>query len=559
MSISILQNIFKFIGGIGLFLYGMHLMSENIQIIAGKRLNNLLKILTTNKFMAILIGMLLTIILNSSAATTVMVVGFVNAEILNLNQAVGVIMGANIGTTVTAWIVSLSQIGSKFSYINPSLYAPFIVGVSGLISIFSKKTRVRTKSLMFFGIGLLFVGLDFMSKSVSPYTNLPIFSTVFTMFGKNPVLGILVGMIVTIILQSSAASVSILQMLAVNGTVGRSAAFFITMGQNIGTCFTAIISSLGSSKNAKRAALLHLLFNLFGTFVFLIILFFIHKIIDGFLSEKITVVEISIFHTLFNFINTLLLFPLTNKIVVLTKKIIPDKEGDISKLTLSEKTASILDVRIMEQPALAISTVRKEIIYFANFTKKNVERAIDLLVGKRDEDLIAVVTKYENEIDKTNRIITEYLVKINNLSLDLNQHIMVEHMIRMCSDIERIGDHAENIAENSYPLLKEEAAFSQVAVAEIKQIADTVLQSISCAIECIEKKDLDLIKQQREIEENVDILEEEFKNAHIRRLSQGKCSTMPGIVFLDSLGNLERISDHASNLVDYIENEINNQ
>lgn len=557
MDISIVSNVFKFIGGIGMFLYGMHLMSQNMQVVAGGKFNNLLKFLTTNKFMGIIVGTLLTIVLNSSGATTVMVVGFVNAEILTLNQAIGVIMGANIGTTITAWIVSLSQVGSNLSFIKPSLYAPLIVGVAGLISIFSKKTRTKTKALIFFGIGLLFIGLSFMSDGAKPYTGLPIFKEVFVLLGKNPFLGIIAGIIVTILLQSSAASVSILQMLAINGAVGKAAAFYITMGQNIGTCFTAIISSAGASKNAKRTALLHLLFNVFGSAVFLIVILISYRFYAEFYNSSISVVEISIFHTLFNLVNTALLFPLTDYIVLLTKKIIPDSTGDISKLSLSEKTASILDKRILAQPNLAISTVKSEVLYYANFTKRNVERAMNLLLKERDEDLVAEVTKYENEIDKTNRILTEYLVQINNLSLDPKEHLMVEHMISMCSDIERIGDHAENIAENAYPLIKEDIGFSEFATDELKQMSEMVFKSIDAAIECVEKRDMDLIKTQREYEEKVDKMETDFRNAHIKRLSQGKCNTMSGIAFLDTIGNLERVSDHASNLVDYIDNEIN--
>lgn len=557
MRVDLVENIFKFIGGIGMFLYGMHLMSQNMQVVAGGKFNNLLKFLTTNKFMGIIVGTILTILLNSSGATTVMVVGFVNAEILTLNQAVGVIMGANIGTTVTAWIVSLSQIGSSLSFIKPSLYAPLIVGIAGLISIFSKKTRIKTKALIFFGIGLLFIGLNFMSDGAKPYTGLPIFKEVFMLLGKNPFLGIIAGIIVTILLQSSAASVSILQMLAINGAVGKAAAFYITMGQNIGTCFTAIISSTGASKNAKRTALLHLLFNVFGSVVFLIIIFITYRFKYEFYNSSISVVEISIFHTLFNCVNTILLFPLTDYIVLLTKKIIPDVAGDISKLSLSEKTASILDKRILAQPNLAISTVKSEVVYFANFTKRNVERAISLLLKDRDEDLIAEVSKYENEIDKTNRILTEYLVQINNLQLDTKEHLMVEHMISMCSDIERIGDHAENIAENSYPLVKEDVGFTVEGLSEIKNLTEIAIKSLTTAIECVETRNADLIPMQRKYEEQVDQLEKEYKNNHIKRLSSGKCNTMAGIVFLDSIGNLERISDHASNLVDYIENEIN--
>ena len=557
MSISDIQNIFRFVGGIGMFLFGMHIMSENMQVLAGNRLKNIIKIITSNKFMGIVFGALLTVLINSSAATTVMIVGFVNAELMTLNQAVGVIMGANIGTTFTAWLVSLSQFGSTIKFLSPTFFAPVILGVSALINIFSKKSRRKTKASIFIGIGLLFIGLSYMQEGVSPYSSLPIFKDAFLIFGLNPLLGIVVGALVTFFLQSSAASVSILQMLAINGSVTRVAAFYITMGQNIGTCFTAILSSTNANKNAKRTALLHLLFNLFGTIVFLILMLVSFGYIKEFLMMPISSVEISIFHTSFNFVNTIMLYPITDFIVFVTKRVIPDNSVDIQKLSLSEKTHSILDERILEQPSVALSTVRKEIIYFAKYTKKNLERVIDLICEKRDEDLIEAVRSHEREINITNRVLTSYLVKINNLSLDNKEHFEVEQMISMCSDIERIGDHCENISENAEQLLKEDVDFSKDSKEELKYIANLVLNAVENAIHCVEERSRELITKARFIEQQVDDVEERDKKIQTKRISNGESETIAGIAYLDTIGNFERIADHANNIADYVENELN--
>lgn len=540
-----------------MFLYGMHVMSDSMQVIAGSKLNNAIKNLTSKTLFGIGIGALLTIILSSSSATTVMVVGLVNAEIMTLNQAVGVIMGANIGTTFTAWIVSLSQLGNIFALLSPTFYAPAILGIAVFVNTFAKKSRQKNISLVFIGIGFLFVGLTFMQDGVSPYSELQIFKDVFVILGNNPLLGILAGTIVTSILQSSAASVSILQMLAYNGVIGKGAAYYITIGQNIGTCMTAILSSTNASKNAKRTALLHLLFNLFGGMIFLIILFFSHKYINDYLSQSITSAEISLFHTGFNVINTMLLFPITKVLVSITKKIIPDKNLDVQKMTLSEKTYSILDERILEQPALALSTVKNEIIYFAKYTKKNVERSISLMIDKRDEDLINDIIIHEKEIDLTNRILTRYLVKINSLTLDVKQHMQVEKMISMCSDIERMGDHAENISESADTMIKEDVNFTGMAIDELKIISHKVIESLDNIIECMEKKDMELVKKARILEEEIDEIEERYKDIHIKRMSNGECNTIAGIAFIDTIGNLERVADHVNNIADYVENELN--
>lgn len=554
--VETLRNIFSFIGGIGLFIYGMHMMSQSMQRIAGAKFNNIVSILTKNKFMGVLVGALFTIVMNSSAATTIMVIGFVNAGIMTLNQTVGVIMGANIGTTVTSWIVSLAQFGDTFEIIQPSFFAPLIIGITSFIVILGKKEFVKTKAYIFLGFGLLFLGLSFMKNGVMPYSQSEIFSKAFVILGANPILGIIAGAIVTAMLQSSAASVSILQTLALNGAVNRGAAYYITMGQNIGTCITAIFSSAGGNKNGKRTALIHLLFNLFGAILFTIVLCFITPMFRSFMADKINSVDISIFHTGFNIINTLLLFPITDFIVSITKKIIPDNVSDISKLTLSEKTQSILDRRILEQPQAAINTTRHEIIYYTNYAKKNLIKALDVLLDNRTEEKLEEVLISEVEIDKTDRILTDYLVIINKLNITMRQHQIVEDMLSMCSDIERIGDHAEGIAKNAMSLIKADVDFSDMAKDELKEIGYVTLSSIDAAIKCIDEPNEENIQLVRKYEDEVDVLQKTYRTKHLKRLANGECNVVAGIVFLDTIGNLERISDHANNIADYVSNEI---
>ena len=550
-----LRNIFTFVGGVGMFLYGMKTMSDGLQKVAGPKLGNVLKLLTTNKFTAILVGALVTVVINSSAATTVMMVGFVNAGIMKLNDAVGVIMGANIGTTVTAWIIALAELGSAVDIFKPDFFAPLLFGISALIFVFTKKEKTKTTANIFAGVGLLFLGLTLMATGVSPYAESKIFRDSFEVLGKIPILAILTGVVVTVILSSSTASVSILQTLALAGSVSKSAACFITVGQNIGTCITAIISSVNSSKNGKRTALLHLLFNVFGGVIFSVLVLITYPFIKDFLATRITLFEISLFHTGFNIGNTLILLPLSNFMVNITKKIIPDSGEEEEDFNLSEKTEAILDERILNQPAVAISTVRREIEFYANYVLKNLRRATDLILKDRNEELIRDVVTHEEQIDKTTNILVSYLAKINNLSLNEREHMEVEHLMSICSDIERIGDHAENISENADQMLKDEVVFSKAGTEEMTNIINITLESVESAIRCINNKDQAALNNVRRCEEEVDRLEDVYRDNHIKRMSLGDCNTIAGIVFLDIIGNLERVTDHANNLADYREAE----
>ncbi len=554
-----LRNIFTFIGGVGMFLYGMKTMSEGLQKIAGPKLSNVLKFLTANKWTAIIFGAIVTAIIHSSAGTTVMVVGFVNAGMMKLTQAVGVIMGANIGTTITAWIVALAELGSVVEIFKPDFFAPIIFGVGAIIVVFTKKDKIKTKANIFVGIGLLFLGLTLMSTGVSPYAESKIFRDAFETLGKIPVLAILIGAIVTFILSSSTASVSILQTLALAGSISKGAACFITVGQNIGTCATTIISSANSSKNGKRTALLHLLFNVLGGLIFSLFVLITYPFIKNFLATRISLFEISIFHTGFNIINTLILLPFSDWMVAITKKIIPENADEEEDFNLSEKTQAILDERLLNQPAVALSTTRHEVIFYSKYVLKNLKRATNLVLKERNDELIEDVVSHEKQIDRTTNILITYLAKINNFNINEKEHIEIEHLMSICSDVERIGDHAENISENARQMLDDEVVFSKEGRRELENIVKKTIEAVENGIRCVEYKDKESLKIVRNLEEEVDGLEDEYKANHIKRMSVGECGMLAGIAFLDIIGNLERVTDHANNLADYVEAENKNK
>ncbi len=554
-----LRNIFTFIGGVGMFLYGMKIMSEGLQKIAGPKLSNVLKFLTANKWTAIIFGAIVTAIIHSSAGTTVMVVGFVNAGMMKLTQAVGVIMGANIGTTITAWIVALAELGSVVEIFKPEFFAPIIFGIGALVVVFTKKEKTKTKANIFVGIGLLFLGLTLMSTGVSPYAESKIFRDAFETLGKVPILAILAGGIVTFILSSSTASVSILQTLALAGSISKGAACFITVGQNIGTCATTIISSANSSKNGKRTALLHLLFNVLGGIIFSSIVLITYPFIKSFLDTRISLFEISIFHTGFNIANTLILLPFSDWMVSVTKKIIPEDADEEEDFNLSEKTEAILDERLLNQPAVALSTTRHEVVFYSKYVLKNLRRATNLVLKERNDELIEDVVSHEQQIDRTTNILITYLAKINNLNINEKEHIEIEHLMSICSDVERIGDHAENISENARQMLDDEVIFSDEGRREMENIVDITIKAVENGIRCVEFKDKESLKIVRKYEEEVDALEDEYKANHIKRMSAGECDMLAGIAFLDIIGNLERVTDHANNLADYVEAENKNE
>lgn len=553
MSINDIGMLFSFIGGLGLFLYGMNVMADGLQKSAGDRMKQLLGFLTNNRFLAVIVGTVITGIIQSSSATTVMVVGFVNAGIMTLTQAVGVIMGANIGTTVTAWIVSMSEWGA---FLKPEFLAPLVVGIGSFVILFSKSSKKKTIGEIAVGFGILFIGLSLMSDSITPYKDAPIFSKLFMVLGNNPILAILAGAVVTGIIQSSSASVGILQTLAMNGIVNWKSAIFITLGQNIGTCVTALLSSAGAQKLAKRAAVIHLLFNVLGAVIFGIIMFVIFSIAPDFAASKIDSVQISIFHTIFNVSNTIILFPFANHLVKLSGVIIRNSEVDLKEEEKVEViTLRHLDERIFESPSFAVENAVLEAGHMGDVVLTNTKLALE---AARENDIHKVKLVFENEktINNLQKLIIEYLVKINNLSLTEKQHMVINNLFYMINDIERVGDHAENIAELAEVKCKNNIIFSEIAQEEITQIMEVGFKSIDNAISSIKENNIEYVRKVVKYEDMVDNMEEELREKHIERLSNSLCEPESGIVFLDIISNLERISDHAYNIAGYVKDEM---
>lgn len=552
MSIQDVEMIFKFIGGLGMFLYGMHIMADGLQKSAGAKMKRLMGILTNNRLMAVLVGTLVTAIIQSSSATTVMVVGFVNAGIMNLSQAVGVIMGANVGTTVTSWLVSMSEWGAAFK---PEFFAPLLIGIGAFVMLFAKKDMKKQVGEILVGFGVLFIGLSFMSGAITPYKEAPVFSEAFRVLGSNPFLGILAGLAVTAVIQSSSASVGILQTLALNGMVTWNSAVFITLGQNMGTCVTALISSAGANRTAKRAAIMHFLFNMIGAVLFGVAMFVIFQLNPAFGNSSINSVEISIFHSIFNITNTIVLFPFANKLVKLSGIILKDKSENAGEESETSRVLRHLDSRILENPAFAVQNSVAEVIHMGQITYDNVKLAFDACLSNSEEK-IALVYKHEKDIDLMASQISDYLVKISGLSLAEKQHELINHLFYTVSDIERMGDHAENLAELAHFKVENHIEFSEKANKELEGLMEYVTNSVVYALRARENPDINTVTKAREYEEQVDYVEGELREKHIERLATNLCAPRSGVVFLDILSNLERISDHADNIAGYVKREL---
>lgn len=557
MSISDISNGFGFLGGLGMFLYGMNIMADGMQKTAGSKMSSFLGMLTNNRFLAVALGALITAIIQSSGATTVMVVGFVSAGVLNLSQAVGVIMGANIGTTITAWIVSMSQLGDAFEVMKPGFYAPAIIGIGALLLVFAKSQKKKTIGEIMIGLGLLFIGLDFMSGSINPYTDAPIFAKAFEILGGNPLLGMIIGALVTALLQSSSASVGILQTLAMNGIVTTNAAIYITLGQNIGSCVTAMLSSMGGSRTAKRAAVMHLTFNVIGAIVFGSIGFIFFSLRPAFAASNINAVQISIFHTIFNLSMTTLLFPFADVLVKISGMVVKEKaeEEPVAEDAETAATLKHLDERIFESPAFAVETAALEVVHMGQITYENVVRAIDSVLTVNSDE-VETVFKTEQTINNMEKMLTEYLIKVDNLSLTEKQKKVVNNLFYSVSDIERIGDHAENLAEQAQYMVEHGLQFSITGMDDLKSISDSVLKSFQYAIDARQNGNMEAVRKVSQYEDDVDSQEEELREKHIERLSAGECKASAGVVFLDIISNLERVSDHAYNLAGYVKDEM---
>ncbi len=540
-SMSYTDIIIPFVGGLGMFIYGMQIMAQGLENAAGNKMKSLLEVLTKNKFFGVLLGALITAVIQSSSATTVMVVGFVNAGIMNLGQAMGVIMGANIGTTVTGWLVSSVEWAKMLS---PTTLAPIAIIIGVIIMLTGKRHSSKEVASIIIGFGILFVGISTMSTAVSPLKDSQAFCEIFVTLGKNPILGILAGTAVTAIIQSSSASVGILQSLAAAGLVPMSAAIYIIMGQNIGTCVTAMLSSVGAKKNAKTAALMHLLFNVIGTILFSVVAILFFTVINPVMGEgMITQTQISTVHTIFNIGTTVLLFPVSNLIIKLAKKI-----GRVDE-TAQEDSAVLLDDRMLETPSIALQSTITEVNRMGRIVMDSLEKAKTVLFTLSNDDIKALKEE-ESIVDKLTAGITTYAIKISSLQVSEKEHQEVAHLLQIVSDMERISDYCENISEFAETLKEKKLKFSDMGTKGIKEMLDVCAKSYEYAIEAFEENSREKALKVIEKERQTDQLEFMLRTKHIKRLANNECNAEAGIVFLDTLVCLERISDHARNIAE---------
>ena len=539
------QMIIPFIGGLALFIYGMSIMAQGLQNAAGSKMKSILEALTQNKLMGIALGALVTAIVQSSSATTVMVVGFVNAGLMNLTQAMSVIMGANIGTTVTGWLVSSSEWAKMFS---PATIAPLAVMLGVILMMSGKNARRKEIASIVIGFGVLFIGIESMSSSVEPLRDSEAFRSMFVTLGTNPLLGIFAGAFVTAIIQSSSASQGILLSLAASGLVPFNAAVYIIMGQNIGTCVTALISGIGATKTAKCVGYMHLMFNITGTIVFSIVAIVYFTVLNPAMgSEIITQTQISAIHTIFNIGTTLMVIPLSNIIIKIAKKI-----NHVQEIERKDESQLVhLDKRILETPSLAVegATLR-----LGRIALENLQNSFDALI-KKDHDKIEEVKQRENVVDKVCDSISEYLIKLCTLQISEKDNQTVTSLLNTISDMERVGDHAENIAELAEEMEREDITFSNMALEELSEMTKVTLASYENALKALENNDITYAMKTAVLEEQVDALEKKLRVSHIDRLSNAECNVNSGIHFLEMLGNLERVSDHAMNIAQVVLNE----
>lgn len=539
-------SILTMIGGLALFLYGMHVMGEGLSRVSGGRMEKILESLTSNPLKAVGLGALVTAVIQSSSATTVMVVGFVNSGIMKLSQAVGVIMGANIGTTVTSWILSLSGIESESFFIKllkPTSFSPVLAIVGVAFLLFAKSEKKKDIGTIFLGFAVLMFGMESMSNAVKPLADVPEFTGILTAF-SNPLLGMLAGTLLTAVIQSSSASVGILQALCVTGAVSYSVAVPIILGQNIGTCVTALLSAIGAKKNAKRAAMVHLYFNLIGTTVFLLVFYGLHLFIDfGFMEQPANAAGIAVTHSAFNVFATITLLPFAKGLEKLACLTIRDKEEEVSQ----DGDMQLLDVRFLDKPAFAMEQSRIVTNHMAEASKESLFTALALFHNYTEEGLEKVL-QGEIRVDEYEDALGTYLVKLGQKDLNQRDSRDLSVVLHCIGDFERISDHAVNIMESAKELHSKGMKFSEKAAMELDVISRAVSDIVRIAYQVFEEKDTELAKKVEPLEQVIDELNHELKSRHVRRLREGKCTIEQGFVLSDITTSLERIADHCSNI-----------
>ena len=532
-------------GGLGLFLFGMKLMGDGLEMVAGSKLRGMIERLTKNKYMGALVGLVVTAVIQSSSATTVMVVGFVNAGLMNLAQAVGVIMGANIGTTVTGVMIA----------INLTAIAPIAVLIGVVMISFIKRNSVKHIGQIIAGFGILFMGMKMMSTAMEPLSESEVFTSLMTSF-SNPLLGVLVGLVFTAIIQSSSASVGVLQALGAAGAITLPSAIYVIYGQNIGTCVTALISSVGTSKTARRTAVVHLMFNVFGAVLFIVIsmLFPFAELVQRIAPGNV-MAQISIVHVIFNIVCTAIMLPLSSLLVKVACKVIPGSDP-----VKSSNSLAYLDARILSTPPVAVAQLFKEVDRMGQLAKETLGMAMDALITQ-DNTKVDQIYENENTINFLNRGIAEYLVKINGLDLEDYDRQALGSMYHVISDMERIGDHSENLCELAQTLKKSKQKFSPWAVEQATEMRNRVEAMLEEALQMFASRETQpqMAADINRREEIIDDATQELKDLHIERLNQGKCSVVAGTVFMDMLTNLERIADHCTNIAYSMTNQKNHE
>lgn len=541
-------SVLTMIGGLAMFLYGMHIMGEGLEKLSGGKLERILENLTSNPIKAVLLGAGVTAVIQSSSATTVMVVGFVNSGIMKLSQAVGIIMGANIGTTITSWILSLTGIeGDSFllQLCKPSSFSPLLALIGIVFLLFLKDDKKRDIGTILMGFAVLMFGMETMSDAVKPLANVPEFTGILTAF-SNPILGMVAGAVLTAVIQSSSASVGILQALCVTGAVGYNVALPIIMGQNIGTCVTAIISSIGANKNAKRAAMVHLYFNVIGTIVFMILFYSVNAFVHfDFMNEAANSAGIAVIHTTFNIFATVLLLPFGKGLEKLACLTIRDGKEEQTVENVPELLK--LDARFLEKPGFALEQSVDAANNMAEESKKTLFTALDLLEHFTREGAKRVV-EMENVVDRYEDELGSYLVKLSRQTLNVNDSHTLSIVLHCIGDFERISDHAVNIMEAAVEMHEKKLSFSPKAKEELRVFCDAVRDIVNTAYSVFTDQDMNKAQMVEPLEAVIDDLNQELKKRHIRRLRNGTCTIELGFILSDITTCLERVADHCSNI-----------
>lgn len=539
-------SVLSMIGGLALFLYGMHVMGDGLSKVSGGKMEKILEGLTSNPLKAVGLGALVTAVIQSSSATTVMVVGFVNSGIMKLSQAVGVIMGANVGTTITSWILSLSGIESDSFFIQmfkPTSFSPILAIVGVAFLLFAKSEKKKDIGTIFLGFAVLMYGMDSMSTAVKPLADVPEFTGILTTF-SNPLLGMLAGALLTAVIQSSSASVGILQALCVTGAVSYSVAIPIILGQNIGTCVTALLSAIGAKKNAKRAAMVHLYFNIIGTAVFLVVFYGLNMALDfGFMNQAADAAGIAVAHSAFNLFATAILLPFSSVLEKLACLTIRDEEEAVPQ----SEAAQLLDARFLEKPAFAMEQSRNAAKRMAEASKEALFTALSMLGDYKEIDVQKVVVE-ENNVDEYEDALGSYLVKLGQKDLNVRDSRDLSIILHCIGDFERISDHAVNIMESAKELHEKNLKFSEKALEELKVISKAVVDIVNISYDVFESGKIESAKRVEPLEEIIDELNQELKSRHVRRLREGKCTIEQGFILSDITTSLERIADHCSNI-----------